>query len=296
MRNITRHSSGQAAEFSVGCRNQRKDFMSHKQYFSRAVYAFVVALILFGLYLVFWRTKDENSASQGSQLAEQTQRAPQLAEETELQPRRSEKTERQPDSEPSEKEIIEPSPALATHEVPETEKTAHDTDLSKQPPKQPHFGAAAYRTVVPEGGALLTGGWTISGGSKVIALVTPQPRPDTAADAVELSCEFFAIADEQMTGFGWENMLETSDNGMHLGGASYSADQLTEFRNNYDSEINNVISAPRVITRYGQHASLEISGRTDGHMLSVVVEENAAEGGIEVAVTVVGYGGVEPDD
>ncbi len=255
--------------------------MNNKKHFSTGAYVLVSALIVFALYFALRKSNEEENVSPGSLSTEEIQPKPLLLEEADLETVR--------------KEVIQPLTDIALDGALGKKKTTDDTDVKSRPSRQSHIGAAAYKAVVSEGGALLTGGWIGANGSHVFVLMTPKPHLDSGEDVVELSHEVFAISREKITDPRWEKLREKNKNGLHLNGATYDSDQLKEFRENYDSEISNLISAPRILTRYGQPASIEISGETDGLILSVIAEQNKPEGGVELAITVVDYGDVEGD-
>jgi hypothetical protein len=259
--------------------------VNNKKHFSTGAYVLVSALIVLVLYLGLRKLTDEDKLLPGSLVAEEIKPNPLQSEEANLQP----------ELETVRKEAIQPLPDLAINDASGKKMTIDDTDVKSRPSRQSHIGAAAYKAVVSEGGALLTGGWIAANGSHVFVLMTPKPHLDSGEDVVELSHEVFAISREKMTDPRWEKLLEKNENGLHLNGATYDSDQLKEFRENYDSEISNRISAPRILTRYGQQASIEITGETDGFILSVIAEQNKPEGGVELAITVVDYGDVEGD-
>jgi hypothetical protein len=158
---------------------------------------------------------------------------------------------------------------------------------------QPYLGVASVRHLIPEDGALLAGGWSVPDGSRTFVLVHPRPLTGAHAGQVELSCEFFPISANELTDPAWQTVFAVDHKDMYVNGAVYDANQLSEFRKRYESELNNRTSSPRVVTRYDMPASIKIAGDTHGRMLSVIATRDQLSGNIELRLTAAEYNGIE---
>jgi hypothetical protein len=166
-------------------------------------------------------------------------------------------------------------------------------DVLEETDKEPsRLDIAINHSTIPEGGALLTGGWVKPDGSRMFVLMTPKQSSDNNQDQVEVSGLFFSIAPDKLTGPGWDELIAENDKGEHLGGATYDADQLVTLRENYVTESKNLLSAPRVTAKLGQQATLSIGGESDGLILSFIATKGVTEGQIELRVTAAEYRGV----
>lgn len=174
-------------------------------------------------------------------------------------------------------------PVSVTQNGPAEQEVAADIPTQENEQRSPDIGIAAFRDSIPEGGALLTGGWARPDGSHVFVLVSPKMRTDLGSDIVEISGEFFGVSPDLLTDSDLNKILEKNDRGMHLNGSTYTAGQLREFRERHDSAIG--LAAPRIITRSGQNASIQIGSETENRILSVIATHNEVSGEIEVAVT-----------
>ena len=176
-----------------------------------------------------------------------------------------------PEPVPEPPEVNEPAPApeqsrAAEPETPEPEASVPDVDV------------AAFKAIIPEGGALLTGGWERDDGSRTFALVSPIPTNMGGGPVVMVKSQMIAIAPEHLEDPSWEAVLTPSENGMHLNGATYSAEELQAFRTRYMAKDQvELLSAPTVVTRYGSAATIQVAGTTAGSAMSILASE-AAEG------------------
>jgi hypothetical protein len=153
--------------------------------------------------------------------------------------------------------------------------------VSKPKPAVPHVGAAACKATVPEGGALLTGGWEMPNGDHMFALITPEPL---ANGVVAISSKIFTVASSNLTDTAWESIITPTEKGLHLNAATYTKQELARFKENYKVELANMVSHPKVISKYGQSATIEVSGADEGLALSIKADKQADETDLAVSV------------
>jgi hypothetical protein len=167
-----------------------------------------------------------------------------------------------------------------------------DAVLEETDKELPRLDIAINHSTIPEGGALLIGGWVRPNGSRMFVLLSPRQSSDKNQDQVEVSGLFFSIAPEKLTDPGWNELSAENDKGEHLGGATYDAEQLGTFRENNVADSEDVLSAPRVTAKFGQQATLRVDGKSGGLILSVIVTKGVTEGQIELRVTAAEYRGL----
>ncbi len=241
--------------------------MNYKKIIIKVLCVSVALIAVFVLFRGFWRPDVQDSTMQHPVVFEEKEEIPKSLAET-----------------GSENLMVTSVPVAATqNELPEREVASqipiHDNEQNAL-----EIGIAAYRNSVPEGGALLTGGWAMPNGSHMFLLVSPKMRADLGSDVVEISGEFFGVSPDLLTDPDLNKLLEENDKGMHLNGSTYNAEQLREFREHYDSAIG--LSAPHIIiTRSDQNAIIQSGSETETRILSVIATHNDVSGEIELAVT-----------
>ena len=242
--------------------------MNYRKLIVTGLYVSIALIALLVLFRWYWRPNVQDSTMQHPIVTEEKEEMPKSLAET-----------------GSEYPMVTSSPVSASQNGLTEREVAGDIPTQDNKQSSPDIGIAAFRDSIPEGGALLTGGWAMPDGSHMFLLVTPKMRTDLGSDTVEISGEFFGLSPDLLTDPGWNQLLEQNDKNMHLNGAVYDADQLHEFKNLYNAEIRNTVSAPRIITRSGQNASIQIGSATENRILSVVATHNEANGEVDLAVT-----------
>ncbi len=175
----------------------------------------------------------------------------------------------------------------------ESDATTRHRDQTETATAEPYVGAASFRCVVPDGGAMLTGGWPVPNGGHAFALISPKPMPDSDGHAVTVSAIFFELPDEQLASPEWEALLEPAKEGAHFRGTSLNSDGVAEFREAYVSKMTRIMSSPSVSMAAGDYASIQVTGSSDGVMLAVIAEQAGDGSGIDLNVSVAEHSGIE---
>ena len=112
-----------------------------------------------------------------------------------------------------------------------------------------------HRANVPPGGALVVGGWPLPDGHRLLMFASPQPQPDGTTAVI--ASRFISLPAARLNGGGWENFL--TDDAVSKEGGVYSADEYRAMMKAIEAFKDiELMSAPTVVTRYGQQASIEI--------------------------------------
>lgn len=230
-----------------------------------------VTLVVIAVFVLFWGFRQLD-------VQDGRMHIPLVAEENEKRPEPLASID-------SKRRLAPSSPVPATQNGVTVREIAGDSPVKENEQDRPHIGIAAYRNSVPEGGALLTGGWAMPNGNRMFILVSPKLRTELGPDIVEMSGEFFGVSPDLLTGPGYEEFLTGNEMGMYLNGATYDTDQLQEFRTRYESEIKESLSSTCIMARFGESAIIQIGGETDARVLSVIATQNETSGEIELAVT-----------
>jgi hypothetical protein len=172
------------------------------------------------------------------------------------------------------------SPPVALHPA----RVARGPGDPAEPADEARVEAAAFKAMVPAGGALVTGGWRQPDGRRVLALAMPASAGD--ADQLVVSTQFLSIPETALADPGWAPMLAEADGRLRLEGGVFDAAELQEFQRQLEAAREfDLLSAPILTLQYEQVASLEISGAAGGIMLSVVASKTGQSNAVELAVS-----------
>lgn len=149
--------------------------------------------------------------------------------------------------------------------------------------------AAGFRSLVPLGGALVTGGWSTPHGQRVLAVASPMATGDEGQ--LKVATQIVAIPEALLGDPGWAPLLAGSDRKLRLEGGVFDASELAAFRDQLATNKGvDVLSAPWLVMKYDQVGSVQISGVQGGLMMSVVASKPAGTEDVELAVTMAQYG------
>jgi len=82
-----------------------------------------------------------------------------------------------------------------------------------------------------------------------------------------------------------------SSQGIYSNGVSLTEEEMKGINKHFAAHPNIVTSKPTIIARYGQYASIQIGGLSQGQMLSLIPYDCGRTGEIELAVSMADFSG-----
>jgi hypothetical protein len=164
---------------------------------------------------------------------------------------------------------------------PPLERTARPATEAE--PEKVVTAAAGFRSVVPSGGALVTGGWELPDGRRYLFIAAP-----SAADGgmVMVRSRAVAVPEALLAAPGWARILSAPADRLRLGGGIFDAAERADFDCQLaEAEGVDMLSAPSVTTRLGQLATIEISGPANGLTVSLIANATDDPQSVELAVS-----------
>lgn len=145
---------------------------------------------------------------------------------------------------------------------------------------------------VPIYGALLTGGWSSENGTHTFLLLAVSPT-SPASKYVQITGRFLTIAETELMDPSWAELVTPDLSGRHVGGAIYTANQLSSFQSNYASEWATSQAFGSYLLKPDQPETALLANGENKQILCLLVKNTANEDTVSLAVNFIEYAGIE---